>query len=172
MRAICLCLLSLVCASIVAAEPPGPTTYVWQLTCPDEVAYAAYSLPEQCTEMRATIAQTCEQPLVSEARFDAKARAWRQVDVPNPRFVRIADVCKDAHNGRDCVCEYVAVHAEPASAERDLEAARVAAADRAIEAARAAAKAAGRRFSVLDMVNAAAAARAAVVATGPIKVGP
>ncbi len=85
---------------LVAAAAAAQTTYVWQLTCANDTTqpFASFSLPEQCGAMRGRIAETCERPLLGPK-------------TPNPEFVRIADVCKLALNGRDCVCEYRAVHA-------------------------------------------------------------
>jgi hypothetical protein len=96
MPAIFILFTSLLFATTAAAQ----TTYVWQLTCANDATqpYASFSLPEQCGAMRATIAETCERPLLAPK-------------TPNPAFVRIAAVCKDAHNGWDCVCEYRAVEA-------------------------------------------------------------
>ena len=96
MPAIFILFTSLLVATTAAAQ----TTYVWQLTCANDATqpYASFSLPEQCGAMRARIAETCERPLLAPK-------------TPNPEFVRIAAVCKDAHNGWDCVCEYRAVQA-------------------------------------------------------------
>jgi hypothetical protein len=118
MAAIFLVLTSLFfCATMARAEPPGPIAYVWQLTCaPDDPVVASYSLPEQCVAARLDIVVACEKPLITEWRWDKKARVEMPVDVPNPRFVRIATMCKEAFNGHACVCEYVAVQAEPVPA--------------------------------------------------------
>lgn len=111
-----LLLASVLCATTVAAE--GPTAYIWQLTCVDasRFTWGPWTAPDACQAMHASIGLTCERPTVKAPRFDAKAGAWREIDVPNPDFVRIADVCQVAHNGRDCVCEYLAVEATPVPA--------------------------------------------------------
>src|SRR4029450_10462084 len=105
MRALLVFLTSLFCASMAAAE--GPTTYVWQLSCggDDGWTFGPWGAPDACQAMQLTVAQTCERPLLPpETHYDAKAGGWRAVQVPNPAFVRIADVCKTALNGRDCAC--------------------------------------------------------------------
>ncbi len=113
MPAILFLLLSLCGATATAAQ--GPTTYVWQLTCAgnEQLTFGPYSLPEQCDAMSTTIAETCERPLLGPNR-------------PNPAFLRIADVCQEAHNGWDCVCEYLAVQARPQASVTVLEIVRAA----------------------------------------------
>ena len=94
---------------LVATAAGAQTTYVWQLRCGDDFSppYASYSLPEQCTATRGQIAETCERPLLGPNQ-------------PNPAFVRIADMCKDALNGRLCRCEYRAVQARSGPSVLDV----------------------------------------------------
>jgi hypothetical protein len=106
--------VALVCAwpAFGWAQSASSVAYIWQLTCPNEWHYSQHSTPEGCTEMRTLLALTCERPTLEDQRWDSKTGAFRPVTIPNPAFVRIADVCQLAHNARDCTCEYVAVRAK------------------------------------------------------------
>jgi hypothetical protein len=122
-----------------------PVVYVWRLECVNGLAFGPYSTPETCAETRRSVNLACERPTLVDYDLGKNGRLVKKV-MPNPDFVRVADVCKDAHNGRDCACEYVVMIAKPTPLPP------------------------GHR-SIGDMIREIDAARAAAP-TGPIKVGP
>jgi hypothetical protein len=145
MTAILWLVVSLCGATVASAD--APPAYVWQLTCADDVqmTFGPYGSAEACRAERGDIAAVCGRPLLA-------------LNVPDPAFLRIADVCARAHNGWDCVCAFGAVPARPVTVGDIF---------RAVDAA----QAAGRPFrSLWDLWTVFNAPRSTPY--GPIKIGP
>src|SRR5262245_45311743 len=74
---------------------------VWFVVCPTGGFWGPYSTVDACRTKLEVVKDTCLSPLSA-------------AHTPNPAFVAIAEICRDALNGTQCACEYdVAVPGRP-----------------------------------------------------------
>jgi hypothetical protein len=72
----------------------GQTAAVWYVECyPDRKGWGPYEGADACRMRLDFVRETCANPLLGK-------------NLPNPRFVQMADVCQEALNGRWCACVF------------------------------------------------------------------
>jgi len=80
--------------------PPAPVV-VWFARCPNGGYWGPYPDVDACRTKLEVVKDTCLTPLSAP-------------HTPNPAFVAIAEICRDALNGTHCACEVaVAVPGRP-----------------------------------------------------------